>query len=70
MFDKYLDVSGELREKVKILNWSWETSYSGDAHGEGRIVNNLDYSITGIKYHVTYYDRRGDFLTSSMRHPN
>ena len=70
MYDKYLDVSAELREKVKILNWSWETSYSGDAHGEGRIVNNLDYSITGIKYHVTYYDRRGDFLTSSMRHPN
>ena len=62
MFDKYLDVSAELREKVKILNWSWETSYSGDAHGEGRIVNNLDYSITGIKYHVTYYDRRGDFM--------
>lgn len=62
MYDKYLDVSAELREKVKILNWSWETSYSGDAHGEGRIVNNLDYSISGIKYHVTYYDRRGDFM--------
>lgn len=62
MWNKYIDVRAELATKVKISNWSWETSYSGDAHGEGRVVNNLDYSISGIKYHVNYYDRKGDFM--------
>jgi hypothetical protein len=62
MWDKYIEVRAELATKVKIANWSWETSYSGDAHGEGRIVNNLDYSISGVKYHVNYYDRKGDFM--------
>ena len=62
MWNKYIEVRAELATKVKISNWSWETSYSGDAHGEGRIINNLDYSISGIKYHVNYYDRKGDFM--------
>ena len=62
MFDKYFEVRADLATKVKIANWSWETSYSGDAHGEGRVVNNLDYSISGIKYRVTYYDRSGQFM--------
>lgn len=62
MWNKYIDVRAELATKVKISNWSWETSYSGDAHGEGRVVNNLDYSVSGIKYHVNYYDRKGDFM--------
>ena len=62
MWDKYIEVRAELATKVKIANWSWETSYSGDAHGEGRVVNNLDYSISGIKYHVTYYDRNRDLM--------
>ena len=62
MWNKYIEVRAELATKVKISNWSWETSYSGDAHGEGRVVNNLDYSISGIKYHVNYYDRSGDIM--------
>ena len=49
MWDKYIEVRAELATKVKIANWSWETSYSGDAHGEGRVVNNLDYSISGVR---------------------
>ena len=62
MFAKYFEVRADLATKVKIANWSWETSYSGDAHGEGRVVNNLDYSISGVKYRVTYYDRSGQFM--------
>ena len=62
MFDKYLAVRTELSKKVKISNWSWETSYSGEAHGDGMVVNTLDYSISGLKYNVNYYDRRGDFM--------
>lgn len=52
----------ELRTKVKIVNWSWETSYDGTANGDARIVNTLPYSISGIKYLVTYYDRSGNFM--------
>ena len=62
MFDKYLAVRTELSKKVKISNWSWETSYRGEAHGDGMVVNNLDYSISGLKYYVNYYDRSGDFM--------
>ncbi len=62
MYDEYWSTKSELAEKVKLLNWSWETGYSGEAHGEGRVVNNLSYSIEGIKYHINYYDRSGKFM--------
>ena len=62
MYEEYLYTKSELAEKVKLVNWSWETGYSGEAHGEGRVVNNLDYPIEGIKYHVNYYDRSGRFM--------
>lgn len=52
----------KLKTNVKIVNWSWETSYDGTAHGEARIVNTLPYSISGIKYEVNYYDRNGNFM--------
>lgn len=61
---EYFDVYLMLHEKVKIQRWSWETSYSGEAHGEGRVVNNLDFAIEGIKYELTYYDHRGDFMAN------
>lgn len=62
MFDEYLTTKQMLSEKVKIVNWSWETSYSGEAHGEGRVVNKSDYALKGIKYHVNYYDRADNFM--------
>lgn len=62
LFREYLDVNIELRTKVKISNWSWETSYDGTAHGDGRVVNTLDYSVSGIKYTVSYYDRSDNFM--------
>lgn len=60
--NEYFKVQLMLLEKVKIQNWSWETSYSGEAHGEGRVVNNLDFAIEGIKYTLKYYDYSGDFM--------
>ena len=62
MIKKCIEVRADLATKVKISNWSWETSYSGDAHCEGRSVNNMDYSVSGIKYHINYYDRSDDFM--------
>ncbi len=62
IYNEYLNTQIELSEKVKLLNWSWKTSYSGDAHSEGRVVNNLEYPIEGIKYHINYYDRSGKFM--------
>lgn len=59
---EYLNVLLMLREKVKIQNWSWDTSYSGEAHGEGRVINNLDFAIEGVKYTLKYYDYHGDFM--------
>lgn len=47
--NEYFKVQLMLFEKVKIQNWSWETSYSGEAHGEGRVVNNLDFAIERVK---------------------
>lgn len=59
---EYLKTHLMLLEKVKVRDWSWETSYSGEAHGEGIVINHLDFPIDGIKYTLTYYDYRGNFM--------
>ena len=59
---EYLNTHLDLMLNVKIQDWSWETSYSGEAHGEGRVINELDYSIEGLKYELTYYDYNGNFM--------
>lgn len=56
------DVQSMLLQHVKIQNWSWKTSYNGEAHGEGRVINNLDFAIDGLKYELKYYDYKGDFM--------
>ena len=63
MRDKYWEQYLELKTQVEILNWSWETSYDGTAHGEARINNKLPYSVSGIKYQITYYDRQNNYMT-------
>ena len=62
MREKYLEQYIELKTQVEILDWSWETSYDGTAHGEARIKNKLPYSVSGIKYQVTYYDRQHNYM--------
>ena len=62
MREKYLGQYIELKTQVEILDWSWETSYDGTAHGEARIKNKLPYSVSGIKYQVTYYDQQQNFM--------
>lgn len=59
---EYNDVQLMLLLNVRIKNWSWETGYDGEAHGEGLVVNNLDFPIENIKYKLTYYDYKGDFM--------
>ena len=63
MREKYWELYFELKTQVEILNWSWETSYDGTAHGEARINNKLPYSVSGIKYQITYYDRQNNYMT-------
>ena len=63
MREKYLEQYIELKTQVEILDWSWETSYDGTAHGEARIKNKLPYSVSGIKYQITYYDRQNNYMT-------
>ncbi|MGM9697715.1 MAG: hypothetical protein ACI4TK_06825 [Agathobacter sp.] len=60
--EKYWEKYIELKSQVEVLDWSWETSYDGTAHGEACIMNKLPYSVSGIKYHVTYYDRQHNFM--------
>lgn len=62
MRKKYWEQYIELKTQVEILDWSWETSYDGTAHGEARIKNKLPYSVSGIKYQVTYYDRQHNYM--------
>lgn len=65
LFSEYLSTHLMLLEKVKIQKWSWDTSYySGEANGEARVVNNLDFAVDGIKYRVTYYDYQGNFMAN------
>lgn len=62
MWNQYYHWKFLLPTKVKIINWSWKTSYNGEAHGEARIINNLDISISDIEYTVTYNDRWDNFM--------
>ena len=62
MREKYWEQYFELKTQVEILNWTWETSYDGTAHGEARINNKLPYSVSGIKYQITYYDRQNNYM--------
>lgn len=63
MREKYWEQYFELKTQVEILNWTWETSHDGTAHGEARINNKLPYSVSGIKYQITYYDRQNNYMT-------
>lgn len=60
--NEYIDARETLLKKVKVVRWDWENSYSGYANGECIIKNNLDYSITGVKYSVCYYDYNGGYM--------
>lgn len=58
-FDAYM----ELFKGVQITYWDWETDYSEEPHGQGWLKNNLDITISDIKYTVTYYDRNHNFIS-------
>jgi hypothetical protein len=59
-FEVYLD----LKTKVTIKDWSWDTSYYGDsASGKGICVNNSTFSIPKPKYKIVYKDRNGNDIT-------
>lgn len=65
MDDKALDVYGELKTKIKVVNWSWDTGYYTDyASGHGIVKNNSDFSVPDLKYKVTYRNSKGEEITS------
>ena len=58
-FDAYM----ELFQGIQVTYWDWETDYSEEPHGQAWLKNNLDITITDIKYIVTYYDRNNNFIS-------
>lgn len=64
MIDKTLEVYTQLLKGVKVVNWEWESGYSGSASGKAIVKNNSTFRVPRIKYKVTYKDRRGNDITS------
>lgn len=56
-------ISDELIKNVVIGNWRWDVSYYGSANGEAWVENNLPYTVNGVRYKVTYYDRNDNYMT-------
>ena len=64
MFNEYVNVYSELKSKVLIKNWSWETSYYGNsANGQGICINKSTFTIPKPKYKIVYKDRNGNAIT-------
>ncbi|MDF2382165.1 hypothetical protein JMG10_11845 [Nostoc ellipsosporum NOK] len=60
-----LDVYIELKNKIKVVSWSWRTGYYSDyASGHGIVRNNSDFSVPDLKYKVTYSNSKGEVITS------
>jgi hypothetical protein len=64
MLDKAIDFYLELKRDIRIIEWSWESGYSGSASGKGIVKNNSSFSVPNLKYKITYKNSRGEEITS------
>lgn len=75
VIDKATDVYGksdlekhkmmeEMKEKVKIESWSFESSYGGSIKGVGTIVNNSDMTVSFVKFVIEYKDNSGNIVNT------
>lgn len=65
LFSLIYDVYSELRYGVTVSTWSWETNdWTDSAHGRGIVKNSTSYSISGLKYIITYKNRKGQEITT------
>jgi hypothetical protein len=64
MLDKAVAVYLELKSQIRIINWSWESGYSGSASGRGIVKNNSTFSVPNLKYKITYKNSKGEEVTN------
>lgn len=54
----------DMKEKVKIESWTFESSYGGSIKGEGTIVNNSKMTVSFMKFVVEYKDNSGNIVNT------
>jgi len=51
--------------KLKVLNWHWPRTRSGDyVKAEGEVKNISNRSLQNVEALVSFYDKNGNFITS------
>lgn len=54
----------DLKEKVIIEKWGFESTYGNSIKGEGTVANTSEIPVSFVKLQITYYDRK-DNITNS-----
>lgn len=54
----------DMKEKVKIEDWTFSSSYGGSVKGNGTIVNNSDVAVSFVKFVVEYKDKSGNIVNT------
>lgn len=50
----------DVKDNVKIEEWSFSSSYGESIKGKATIVNNSDLPVSFVKLEITYYDNSGN----------
>jgi hypothetical protein len=64
LVDKATDLYFEIKNKINVVTWNWESGYGGSASGKGIVRNESTYSIPGLKYEISFRDKSGGQVTS------
>lgn len=54
----------DVKEKVKVENWSFSSSYGDNVKGIGTIVNNSGLPVRFVKFLITYKNKSGDIVNT------
>jgi hypothetical protein len=54
----------DMKEKVKIEDWTFSSSYGGSVKGNGTIVNNSVVAVSFVKFVIEYKDKSGNIVNT------
>lgn len=64
MTDKALDIYMDIKSKINVVTWNWESGYGNSASGKCIVRNASEYQIPKLKYKVSFRDKAGGEVTS------
>lgn len=64
LYDLQIETLANFMTNVIVVDWSWDSGYSGSASGKGIVKNNTVFSIPDVRYQIKYKDKNGNVLTT------